>query len=110
MLNYAVTLAKKKALMYHNLVEEKTGFVTWVKPIIGTLTLVDFGVLTSVAEQEEILKQFRSSKIEKLLSCSYRRALLGCKVDDLIEPLIRFLPSTVMSRECTQYLISIDTQ
>lgn len=110
MLKYALTLCTKKALLYHNLVEEKTKLVTWIKPIIGMLTLVDFGVVTSVEEQREILKQYKSTTMAPLLSCSYRRAFLGTQLDDFLAPVTRWLPSTVLARECTQYLVCIDAE
>jgi 2-polyprenyl-3-methyl-5-hydroxy-6-metoxy-1,4-benzoquinol methylase len=107
MLKHAVSICKKQALLYHNLVEEKTTFVKWIKPIIGALTLVDFGVLTSVEEQKKLLEGYNYD-MKVLLSCTYRRAFLGEMLDDILNPILYWMPSTVLSRDCQQYLISIN--
>jgi hypothetical protein len=50
-------LTKRKALLYHNLVEdhEATWFWRRLKPLLGYLTLVDFGRLTTLSEMRSVL-------------------------------------------------------
>ena len=64
----------KEVHLYHNLVPEKTWFLSWFKPRIKYLSLVDFGKLTSKQEQEDIITndwEISDYTIEPLLECSY---------------------------------------
>ena len=64
----------KEVHLYHNLVQEKSWFLSWFKPRIKYFSLVDFGQLTSKKEQEEIIANdwgISDYTIEPLLECSY---------------------------------------
>lgn len=90
----------KQIQLYHNLVVNKNWFLAWFKPRIKYFTLVDFGALTSVQEQEEIIKgQWGDPKfkIEPLLTCRYGQMSLA----------INFFPF-VRSWLITQYLVTLE--
>lgn len=99
LINKAKTLGTQIQL-YHNLVERKDVFMTWMKPRIKLFTLVDFGALTSVKEQETIVEGWGVTKekynIEPLLSCTYGE----------MSKILNIVPF-VRSKVCTQYLVSI---
>lgn len=59
--------------LYHNLVTEKSLFVDWFKPKIKYLTLVDFGLLTTVAEMEKECQEWhvKDYQVNKCLECTY---------------------------------------
>lgn len=93
------TSVGKQIQLYHNLVENKNWFLAWLKPRIKYFTLVDFGALTSIQEQEEIIKAqwgVPKFKIEPLLSCKYGQMSLA----------FNFFPF-VRSWVITQYLVTL---
>ena len=83
--------------MYHNLVQKSTFLLSFIKPRIKYLTLVDFGKLTTCDEMEGICTQWGfQHTIEPLLTCTYGE----------MNPLMSFLP--VSKSKITQYLVTLD--
>lgn len=92
------TLAKKKTLMYHNLIDDKSQpfiyrYMKLCKPLIKYFTLVDFGRAVRLEEMEN-----EYDKTELILSCKY---------GDLIPPL-KYIP-VVRNLRCNQYAVAADT-
>jgi SAM-dependent methyltransferase len=84
--------------LYHNLVERKTWFLSWFKPKIKYISLVDFGQLTSKQEQEDIISRdwgISDYTIEPLLECKYGEMHWLLNV-----PIVR-------DYRITQYLVSL---
>mmetsp|Transcript_12161 Transcript_12161/g.14695 ORF Transcript_12161/g.14695 Transcript_12161/m.14695 type:complete len:239 (+) Transcript_12161:98-814(+) len=76
--SHSLTLAKKKVLLYHNLVpdEEATPFWRKLKPMLLYFTLVDFGRLTTLSE----MRQCMQSLTDKPFTI---RPLLQCKLSEM---------------------------
>lgn len=98
----AVLIKKARTLgnevhLYHNLVHQKHWFLTWIKPKIKYISLVDFGALTSIDEQKEIIKDWGITNytIEPLLACQYGQMHWMLNI-----PFIRGIT-------ITQYLVSL---
>lgn len=92
------TLAKKKTLMYHNLIDEKSQPIIYrymkiCKPLIKYFTLIDFGRAVRLEEMEN-----EYDKTELILSCKY---------GDLLPPL-NFIP-VLRNLRCNQYAVVSDT-
>lgn len=96
-------IAKARSLgnevhLYHNLVEEKSWFLSWFKPKIKYISLVDFGALTSKKEQEDIISKdwgITDFTIEPLLECKYGEMHWLLNI-----PIVR-------EYKITQYLVSL---
>jgi len=109
LLQHALTLAKKKVMMYHNLAKDE-GFGLSIKrtlkPLIKYITLVDFGRLTTITEMKAILK--RSTDKDFLIE-----PLLKCKLSEMhflvgwMEPFARLFTCGKVSTSVIQYLITI---
>lgn len=70
---HAKTLSDE-LLLYHNLVLQKGVVLSYVKPLIKYVSLVDFGKLTSVDEMTEECRDawgFPTPEIDVLLSCTW---------------------------------------
>lgn len=90
----------KQIQLYHNLVDNKNWFLSWLKPRIKYFTLVDFGALTSVKEQEEIISGWgvKKFRIEPLLTCKYGQMSLA----------FNFIP-VIRNWMITQYLVTLES-
>jgi len=106
---HAMTLAKKKVMMYHNLSQDEGWTLTIkraLKPLVKYVTLVDFGRLTTVDEMEAIIKRSTDKPmlIEPLLKCKWSEMYF---LAGWLEPFARILPGKKVSTNVVQYLVTV---
>jgi len=106
---HALTLARKKVMLYHNLSQDEGMMLTikrTLKPLVKYFTLVDFGRLTTVGEMQAILKRTTDKEflIEPLLKCKWSEMYF---LAGWLEPLARLISGPEVSHNVVQYLVTV---
>lgn len=108
---HSLTLAKKKIMLYHNLVpdEEATWFWRITKPLLVYVTLVDFGKLTTLTEMRQAMQAMTSKSftMKPLLTCTLSEMhVMGW----LTTVILNRFKSGGGDRKIEQYLIEVEAK
>lgn len=104
-----MTIVKKRALLYHNLVPDKEATPFWrvTKPLLLYCTLVDFGKLTTLTEMRQCMQKLTDKPFTM-------KPLLECTLGDMhflaniAVKLMNFVKPGYGDRQISQYLVEVN--